>query len=143
MPWLGAKVLLLVQAWLLLAHFTHDSSCSVALLDPTTSSWGGGYTLVGEDCAVPNPITGYCSCPEGYSDSVQVFTDVQYLGGLYDFFPCYSVPLLPASQSDFRGIYIIGDGLCCYEHKNVALIMICQGKLTILKFMLLPANLAA
>ena len=78
---------------LALSLFPADSSCSTALLDPTTSSWGGGYTLVGTE-----------------SDSVQVLSGLEYLGGLYSFFSCYSQPLLPASESDFRGIYVI-DGI--------------------------------
>lgn len=33
----------------------------------TGLSWGGSYDIYGE-CQAKNPVTGYCSCPDGYED---------------------------------------------------------------------------
>ena len=69
--------LLFVLAWLSLASSSMTprvpQPCSILQSHP-----GGGYTLAGSDCAAPNPITGNCSCPEGYSDIVQVLAEINF-----------------------------------------------------------------
>jgi len=46
-----------------------DSDCKDSWPSGVEPTYGGTYKTCGADCATPNPKTGACSCPAGFSTS--------------------------------------------------------------------------